>query len=231
MSHPELEPAVSASLKDFCFDATMPGPVAKFWAAAIGGEVDVDEAGEALIRRGKAVDIWVNRVPEAKTVKNRVHFDVYVRAAEDLVALGATVLTEYGRDRVVLADVEGNEFCAFLDPDLESDTPARLFAVCTDSDRPVELARWWHGLIGGTIIPGSDGTLRWLRDGAGWGDLVWKFVRVADERVVKNRWHWDVRADAAQLVREGARALRGPDTDIRWTVLTDPDGNEFCAFG
>lgn len=69
-------PTASASLKDFCIDATMPVPVAKFWAAAIGGEVDVDEAGEAFIRRGKAVDIWVNRVPEPKSVKNRVHFDV-----------------------------------------------------------------------------------------------------------------------------------------------------------
>lgn len=224
-------PMPSASLKDFCIDAMLPVPVAKFWAAAIGGEVDVDEAGEALIRRGKDVDIWVNRVPEPKAVKNRVHFDVYARGAEDLIALGATVVAEYGPNRAVLADVEGNEFCAFLDPQLESDTPARLFAVCTDSENPVEIARWWQGLVGGTLIPGSDGAPRWLRDGAGWGDLIWKFVPVADERVVKNRWHWDVRADAAELVHDGARALRGPDTDIRWTVLTDPDGNEFCAFG
>ena len=228
MSH--SEPAPSASLKDLCIDALMPVPVAKFWASAIGGEIDIDEGGEALIRRGKDVDIWINRVPEAKSVKNRVHFDVYARTAQDLIALGATVLTTQP-DWVVMADVEGNEFCAFLDPHLESDTPARLFAVCTDSDRPVELARWWHGLVGGTLTPGSDGTLRWLRGGAGWGELIWKFVRVADQRVVKNRWHWDVRADAAELVHDGARALRGPDTDIRWTVLTDPDGNEFCAFG
>ncbi|TDZ94358.1 VOC family protein [Mycobacteroides salmoniphilum] len=228
MSQPE--PAPSASLKDLCIDALLPVPVAKFWAAAIGGEIDIDEGGEALIRRGEDVDIWINRVPEAKSVKNRVHFDVYARTTEDLIALGATVLTAEP-EWVVMADVEGNEFCAFLDPHLESDTPARLFAVCTDSDRPVEIARWWHGLVGGTLTPGSDGTLRWLRGGAGWGELIWKFVRVADQRVVKNRWHWDVRADAAELVHDGARALRGPDTDIRWTVLTDPDGNEFCAFG
>lgn len=228
MPHPE--PAHSASLKDLCIDALLPVPVAKFWASAIGGEIDIDEGGEALIRRGKDVDIWINRVPEAKSVKNRVHFDVYARTAQDLIALGATVLTAEP-DWVVMADVEGNEFCAFLDPHLESDTPARLFAVCTDSDRPVEIARWWQGLVGGTLTPGSDGTLRWLRGGAGWGELIWKFVRVADQRVVKNRWHWDVRADAAELVHDGARALRGPDTDIRWTVLRDPDGNEFCAFG
>ncbi|MDO2968171.1 VOC family protein [Mycobacteroides abscessus] len=231
MSDLGSHPAARASLKDFCIDATSPVPVAKFWAAAIGGEVDVDDAGEAFIRRGKAVDIWVNRVPEAKGVKNRVHFDVYTRAVADLVALGATLLEEHEPDRVVMADIEGNEFCAFLDPDLESDTPARLFALCTDSDKPAEIARWWHDRVGGTLTPGPDGTLRWLREAAGWGDLIWKFVRVADARVVKNRWHWDVHGDAAELVREGARALRGPDTDIHWTVLIDPDGNEFCAFG
>ncbi|MBB4855887.1 hypothetical protein HNP40_003296 [Mycobacteroides chelonae] len=223
-------PKPNASLKDFCIDATLPVPVAKFWAAAIGGEIDIDEAGEALIRRSEDVDIWINRVPEAKTVKNRVHFDVFARTVDDLIALGATALAAEPQ-WVVMADVEDNEFCAFLDPELESDTPARLFAVCTDSDKPVGIARWWQDRVGGTLTPGSDGTLRWLRGGAGWGDLIWKFVRVPDERVVKNRWHWDVRADAAELVHDGARALRGPDTHIRWTVLTDPDGNEFCAFG
>ena len=43
-------------------------------------------------------------------------------------------------ERVTLADVEGNEFCAFLDPALVDGPPARAFAVCTDSDRPEELA-------------------------------------------------------------------------------------------
>lgn len=46
--------------------------------------------------------IWVNRAPEAKTVKNRVHLDIYTRSLEDLEALGA-----------VMADPEGNEFCVF----------------------------------------------------------------------------------------------------------------------
>ena len=32
------------------------------------------------------------------------------------------------------------------------------------------------------------------------------------------------------LVSAGARVLRAPDDDIEWWVLTDPEGNEFCAF-
>jgi len=79
----------------------------------------------------------------AKTLKNRVHVDVYVRGIEPLVDLGARVLADFSPERVTLADVEGNEFCAFLDPGLYERPPARAFAVCTDSDRPEELAAWW----------------------------------------------------------------------------------------
>ena len=53
-------------------------------------------------------------VPEPKTVKNRMHWDVWGETAA-LVAAGATLLRgrddEIGWD--VLADPEGNEFCVF----------------------------------------------------------------------------------------------------------------------
>ncbi|WP_407703186.1 VOC family protein [Streptomyces solincola] len=60
------------------------------------------------------------RVPEAKTVKNRLHLDVHAaagrREAETarLEALGARILrqvSEPGGTWTVLADPEGNEFC------------------------------------------------------------------------------------------------------------------------
>ena len=59
-------------------------------------------------------------MPEAKTVKNRVHLDVRVgadrREAEvaRLVGLGATELRRAAQgpfEWVTLADPEGNEFC------------------------------------------------------------------------------------------------------------------------
>jgi hypothetical protein len=57
-------------------------------------------------------------VPEPKTVKNRVHWDVTLVDAtiESLVAAGARVLRDRDDeiDWWVLADPEGNEFCAFL---------------------------------------------------------------------------------------------------------------------
>lgn len=56
-------------------------------------------------------------VPEPKTVKNRMHWDVYGDVA-DFVARGATVLWELPR-WTTMADPEGNEFCVFPHEDVE----------------------------------------------------------------------------------------------------------------
>ena len=58
-------------------------------------------------------------VPEPKTVKNRVHWDVDAAAVDPLLTAGATILRapDDDIDWHVLADPEGNEFCVFLDDD------------------------------------------------------------------------------------------------------------------
>ena len=177
-------------------DAVDPASAEAFWAAALGGS-----AQRALLTFRQQL--------RPKTVKNRVHLDVYVRDIAPLLDLGARVLAEHPA-WVTLADVEGNEFCAFADPAGEDRPPARVFAVCTDSDRPEELAAWWAGLVGAEVRDGPDGTPRWLYGPAGWEGLIWKFVRVSDERVVPNRWQWTVREDPGLVV--------------------DPQGNEFRTY-
>ncbi|MEU1177280.1 VOC family protein [Streptomyces sp. NPDC005820] len=73
------------------------------------------DSGTGLGRR-----LLFQRVPEAKTVKNRLHLDLHPgegRRAEEverLRALGASVLREVKEPSgawVVMADPEGNEFC------------------------------------------------------------------------------------------------------------------------
>ena len=57
---------------------------------------------------------FLQEVPEPKTVKNRMHVDVQLQHQahlDELVRLGATVMSEHEGWRV-LADPEGNEFCA-----------------------------------------------------------------------------------------------------------------------
>ncbi|MFF3616062.1 VOC family protein [Streptomyces sp. NPDC002580] len=74
-----------------------------------------EERGTGLGRR-----LLFQRVPEAKTVKNRLHLDLHPgegrRAGEvgRLTALGASVLREVkgaAGEWVVMADPEGNEYC------------------------------------------------------------------------------------------------------------------------
>lgn len=173
-------------------EAADPPSLAAFWAAVLG-----DDAHRRLIFRPQ-------RHP--KTVKNRVHVDLYVRDVAPLVRLGARVLAEHAR-WTTLADVEGNEFCAFPPPG--DGSTARMFAVCTDSERPEELAAWWAHRVAAEVRDGPDGTPRWLYGSAGWEDLIWKFVRVSDERVVPNRWQWTVDSEPGRRV--------------------DPQGNEFSV--
>jgi hypothetical protein len=214
---------VTVHLGPLLVEAEDPAAVARFWEAALG---------VAACRRY----LVIRPQQRAKVVKNRVHVDVYVHDMTSLLALGAWVLAEYLPERrVTLADVEGNEFCAFIDPDRsEAGPPAQVFAVCIDSDRAVELAAWWAPLLGAKIGPGTDGTMRWLYGAGGRPELIWKFVRVTDERfreesttgderVVPNRWQWSVTAGFEELVGAGASAAGD--------VLVDPDGNEVSAPG
>lgn len=46
-------------------------------------------------------------------------------------------------------------------------------------------------------------------------------------KTVKNRVHLDGFGDVAELERHGAIAL---DVFPDWTVMADPEGNEFCVF-
>jgi Glyoxalase-like domain len=61
------------------------------------------------------------------------------------------------------------------------------------------------------------------------------FLRVPEEKTIKNRLHLDLRPDdqAAEVARlEGLGARRtsvGQTDDVSWVVLADPDGNELCV--
>ncbi|MFF4950170.1 VOC family protein [Streptomyces chattanoogensis] len=116
-----------ARFKDLAVDAVDHQALADWWCAAIGYvRRPTEDGGERPVRwpvpigdpAGVGPLIWVNPVPERKTVKNRMHLDVW-GDPDRLVALGATVIRERDGeiDWHVLADPEGNEFCVFTPPD------------------------------------------------------------------------------------------------------------------
>ena len=102
-------------------DAVDPPAIAGWWAERTGGTVGSREGAPFVWIEGAAgfpYMFWVfHDVPEPKTVKNRVHWDVTLvdTTIEGLVAAGATLLRPKD-DEIswwVMADPEGNEFCAF----------------------------------------------------------------------------------------------------------------------
>ncbi|HEX4253833.1 MAG TPA: VOC family protein [Streptosporangiaceae bacterium] len=105
-------------IKTVSFDAADALRLARFWAAALGSDVDEDSTpAKAFVEAAGwgGPNIWFNQVPEPKTAKNRVHFDLRApgaMAAEvaRLEDLGATVVSVDG-SHTVMQDPEGNEFC------------------------------------------------------------------------------------------------------------------------
>ncbi|MBT2478443.1 VOC family protein [Streptomyces sp. ISL-94] len=109
------------------FDALDPYRVAEFWSAVTGYPIhpdDVEGDDEILLESGQpgGPGLLFIRVPDAKSVKNRVHLDIQPptgtrdETVERLVGLGAKIVDDRRAQDgvlgwVVLADPEGNELC------------------------------------------------------------------------------------------------------------------------
>ncbi|HEY7920390.1 MAG TPA: VOC family protein [Streptosporangiaceae bacterium] len=232
-------------------DARDPGRLARFWSALLGWEI-ADETPEEIdvwpagytYPDPVAVPIVFVPVPESKTGKNRVHLDLASRSAADQAELvsrardlgGGPVDIGQGEvPWVVMADPEGNEFCVLEPRDAYRDT-GPVAAILTDCADPAALARFWAGAAGWPVTRTED-QLVGLRSPAGVGPYL-EFLRVPGAKTVKNRLHPDVApyrgedpaAEVARLRAAGAAlADVGQGDDVSWTVLADPEGNEFCV--
>jgi Glyoxalase-like domain len=100
-------------------NAADPGALGRWWATALEWVVvdDDPEAFEIRPERERLPGLLFVRVPEPKTIKNRLHLDFRPddqdAAVARLLDLGATH-ADVGQGEqpwVVLSDPEGNEFC------------------------------------------------------------------------------------------------------------------------
>ena len=113
---------MSVAINSLTVDCHDPRAVARFWSAALDWPILVDTDDEVMIapfeeRHPGVYPILFLRNPDEKRVKNRWHFDLAPddQAAEvaRLEGLGAR-RADIGQgdvEWVVMADVEGNEFC------------------------------------------------------------------------------------------------------------------------
>ncbi|MEO3750940.1 VOC family protein [Streptomyces sp. B6B3] len=117
---------MNATIRHITVDcAGEPYELARFWSALLGRPVsDEDEPGDSEVLVEDPADgpgLLFVRVPEGKTVKNRLHLDLQptgrtrAQEVERALALGARQLADHtlpdGRGWITMADPEGNEFC------------------------------------------------------------------------------------------------------------------------
>ncbi|WP_371403083.1 VOC family protein [Kribbella sp. NBC_00662] len=123
---------MTSKFTELAIDCADPYRLAQFWCAVLGYEVQ-DEEEDGVVTIGSPVvpegrsrpgpvppTLTFARVPEGKTIKNRLHLDLNptdtdqeaeVRRVLDLGARPADVGQTGDESWVTLADPEGNEFC------------------------------------------------------------------------------------------------------------------------
>jgi catechol 2,3-dioxygenase-like lactoylglutathione lyase family enzyme len=100
-------------------DCADPQALGAFWSAALDLPVATDVGDYVYLAKpaGGGIVVSLQKVPEPRVGKNRVHLDLTGNRATEvprLVALGATVAREHvvpGTAWTVLEDPEGNVFC------------------------------------------------------------------------------------------------------------------------
>jgi hypothetical protein len=126
---------MTSKFTELAIDCADPSGLARFWCAVLGyevlddgedGEEGVVTIGSPLVPEGRSrpgpvpPTLTFARVPEGKTIKNRLHLDLNptdtdqeaeVRRVLDLGARPADVGQTGEESWVTLADPEGNEFC------------------------------------------------------------------------------------------------------------------------
>ena len=215
-----------ATWQDLCIDAVDARSLGTFWAEVLGLTFQGHDDGDAQLD-GPTPEhrVWINTVPERVSVKQRVHLDVYAESVDDVLALGATPEDLDSFAWKVLRDPEGGELCVF---ERDAVRDYRLCELGVDSVDPRSVAHWWADVLGATVVEQVDEGWYSVREipGCPFDSIV--FNSVPEPKTVKNRIHWDVGTDdLALLTVAGATVLQ---TLPRWTVMADPEGNEFCAF-
>jgi hypothetical protein len=117
---------------------------------------------------------------------------------------------------------------------------ASLLAVVVDCADPRQLAGFWAEALSYVVVERNPDEFQ-VKDPKGRGGTLY-LMKVPEPKVAKNRLHLDLitqgsmEAEVARLTELGARVIevrhddpqefQHPDT---WTVLQDPEGNEFCV--
>ena len=117
------------------------------------------------------------------------------------------------------------------------DPVGELNAVAIDCADPLSLAHFWAAVLGtGIEAPIGDGT-HYVDLVPAPGIPIMRFQRVPEPKLTKNRLHLDLSVRdldeaCASVEALGGRRVSGQavtEYGYVWTVMRDPEGNEFCV--
>jgi len=112
--------------------------------------------------------------------------------------------------------------------------PSRIAVVAIDAVHPHLIAGFWCSVLGWQVVEEDAEVITIAPPGGAWPTI--DVLAVPERKTVKNRLHFDLRADGVATSQElerllslGARRVGvGQQPDVSWVVLSDPEGNEFC---
>ena len=122
-----LRPGAGPSVMEVAIDTGADHrSIAAWWGDVLGVEAKEHEHGYAYLEdvpKFPYEAIVFIPVPEPKTVKNRIHLDFTTSDVQLLLDAGATLMRSPDEDISwhILADPDGNEFCAFVEDDGDGD--------------------------------------------------------------------------------------------------------------
>ena len=114
-----------------------------------------------------------------------------------------------------------------------------IAAITFDCEDAAVLSAFWSGALDRPVDPSEEDTGGFFAS-IGMADPqpgqpTMMFIKVPESKTSKNRVHLDLNAsdrgaEVERLVGLGATVVHDKDEwGVRWTTLTDPEGNEFCV--
>jgi hypothetical protein len=228
---------MSSRVLTVTFEAHEPVRLAEFWAQLLGREVVGEPSGSLLSGGDGQVD--VRFVPSRSTRQgpNLLHLHLTSASLADQQQTVATALSLGARHydvgqrpeegHVVLADLEGNEFCVIPPANEFLAGCGVLGEVACDGTREVGL--FWSEALGWPLVWDQDQETA-IQSPWGGTKVSWGGPPVAS-RVGRNRQRLDVTTDGDRVAEvERLMSLGATRRDVAGdgdVVLADPDGNQF----
>lgn len=232
------------------FESADVDALAYFWSANVDGwSVRSAAGGEVRIapseQDGSTLELVFSPVaPRVKTGKNRIHLDLNTYSTHDyqgdreaLPLTGARVV-DIGQGELVpwtvFADPQGNEFCLLKPRDRYAESGA-IAAIVVDCGDPGRLAAFWSAATGWEVVESEADFAALRAPGSPPRGPFLEFCRVAGRTPepspvslgLESYWPHQHDGDVARLLSLGARAVRKHDGEVSYSVLADPEGNEF----